>query len=359
MSSTDERARLTEISVVALFGVVAVVLADPGPTTFVAGAALAIALAGLAALRLEGWPQALGILACGALLTVILHGQTSNVGWFGVCALAALAGSSLDPRPAAAVTAAGVAMFAWQWSLLPEDPGWGAWVAGTVFSAVAAGLVRRQIRLVEQLREAQAGLAQRAAAEERNRIAHELHDVIGHALTVSLLHIGSARLALAEDPVETDRALAEAERLAQQSLADVRAVVGMMRDPTGATPLPGVDQLGDLLESFRRAGSQVDWQVEGDLTALSPTKGLTLYRILQEALTNATRHAPGLPARVSVSAGPDGTRLRVDNAAPDERPEGRGPGAGLIGMRERAEAVGGRFSAGPGPDGWRVEAVLP
>jgi signal transduction histidine kinase len=221
-------------------------------------------------------------------------------------------------------------------------------------------LARRQRELVEQLHAAQAGLADRARLEERTRIAREMHDVVGHALTVSLLHVASARLALDEDPEEAKASLAEAERLGRSSLAEVRQAVGMLREEGSGSiaPLPAGDQLGDLLESFRRAGLPVTYEVVGDPSTLTATGGLTLYRILQEALTNVVRHAPGATARVRVEVRSDGTSLSVDNPVDHQvrDPEG---GTGVLGMRERAEAVGGRLTAGPTTHGWRVEAELP
>jgi len=323
----------------------------------VAGLALAAVLVGTILLRTQGGALAAGMIASGAALTVIAHDQSSNAGWFGICALAGWAGLVLPVRLAALVTTVGVLGFVGQWLAMTDEPGWGPWIAGTIFSGVSCVLARRQQELLEQLRQAQAGLAMRAAAEERNRIAHDLHDVIGHALTVSLLHITSARLALAEDPDEAGDALAEAELLARQSLADVRAVVGLMKDPTAAAPLPGVDQIDELVESFRRAGSPVECQVVGDLSGLTATEGLTVYRILQEALTNVARHAPGCAATVLLEVVDGRTRVQVDSAGAPGRPSP--DGAGLAGMRERAEAMGGRVTAGPWGSGWRVEAVLP
>ena len=210
-----------------------------------------------------------------------------------------------------------------------------------------------------QLRAAQDELAERSRAEERNRIAAEVHDVIGHALTVSLLHISSARLAMDEDPQEARRALSEAERLTRESLEEVRATVGLMRTdrPDDRMPLPGADDLPALVESFRRAGSDVELLVDDHLGTLGATRGLAAYRIVQEALTNATRHAPGQPVVVRVGPTEDGTTVTVRNdGPPNPAPT---PGSGLRGMRERAESVGGHLTAGPTDGGWLVEAVLP
>jgi signal transduction histidine kinase len=210
-----------------------------------------------------------------------------------------------------------------------------------------------------ELGAAQDELAERSRAEERTRIAAEVHDVIGHALTVSLLHISGARLALDEDPQEARRSLLEAERLTRDSLEEVRATVGLMRTdvPGDRAPLPGAGDLPALVESFRRAGSDVQLVADGHLGALGATRGLAAYRIVQEALTNATRHAPGQPVVVQVGPTRDGTTVTVHNDGPPV--PAPTPGAGLLGMRERAESLGGHLTAGPTDDGWLVEAVLP
>ena len=131
-------------------------------------------------------------------------------------------------REAMIFLAAVLILFAVEWAGFDRDPGWGAWMAGTTFAVLTGLLIRQQIDLVAQLREAQAGLAERTRAEERNRIGRELHDVIAHTLTVSLLHITSARLAVEHDPDDAARALAEAERLSRESLDEVRLAVGTL-----------------------------------------------------------------------------------------------------------------------------------
>ncbi|HWM74298.1 MAG TPA: sensor histidine kinase [Nocardioides sp.] len=353
----DRIARLVAPAAVALFAIVGVALSEATAPVFAAAAGLLVLVAGVAVGRVSGWPLILALSVAVALLAVICNEQPSNVGWFGMCALSGWAAFVEPVRRAAAVGGLSLVAFVGQWLAITDEPGWVAWIAGTVFTAVSCALARRQQMLLEQLREAQAGLAQRAAAEERNRIAHELHDVIGHALTVSLLHITSARLALAEDPAEAGEALEQAERLSQQSLADVRAVVGLMKDPSAPAPLPGVEEIDTLVESFRGAGTSIEYDVTGDLSQLTATEGLTVYRILQEALTNVARHAPGSPATVYVVVGDGQTRVQVDSVGRPGRPSD--DGAGLTGMRERAEALGGRLTAGPSGNGWRVEAVLP
>jgi hypothetical protein len=153
-------------------------------------------------------------------------------------------------------------------------------------------------------------------------------------------------------------AVAEAERLGRETLAEVRMAVGMLRQPDDSgrtTPLPGVDGLPALVNRFRSAGADVTLTVDGDTGRLPATTGLGVYRILQEALTNAAKHAPGAPTTVRLAVAADAVRLAVDSAAEP----GTGSGLGLLSMRERAESLGGRCQAGPGGQGWLVQATLP
>ena len=234
----------------------------------------------------------------------------------------------------------------------------GPWAAGTTLTVLAALLVRRQLVLVEQLRALQADLAARSRAEERTRIAREFHDVIAHSLTVSLLHVSSARLAVEHDPQDAARALADAERLTRQSLDEVRTTVGLLRqagDEAIAPPAPGIGDLRGLVADLRAAQGDVSLELEGDVDHVPATTATAVYRIVQEALTNASRHAVGAPVWVRVVARPQGVDLSVDSAGAP----GRGEGMGLANMRDRAEGVGGTCVAGPGGRGWLVRASLP
>ena len=225
------------------------------------------------------------LLALAALATagvaVLGHGMSSNIGWFAVCLLAAWCALIGGRRDGLIYLAGALALFAgeWLWVTTTRAGGRG-WPASP--SPWSGLLIRHEIDLVSQLRAAQAGLAERARAEERNRIARELHDVIAHTLTVSLLHVTSARLAVEHDPADAARALAEAERLGQESLAEVRLAVGMLRQPGDSSrtaPLPGMDGLPALVERFQAAGADVSLTVDGDTGRLPATTGLAVYRI--------------------------------------------------------------------------------
>ncbi|HEY3715743.1 MAG TPA: histidine kinase [Jatrophihabitantaceae bacterium] len=291
-------------------------------------------------------------------IAVLCYAISSNVGWFTLAVLTAwcvLAGGRLIGL---VHWAGAMALFGAQWIWADADPGWGAWMAGTTFTLLAALLVRHELELVAKLRAAQAGLAESARTEERNRIARELHDVIAHTLIVSQLHVASARLAVEHDPTDAARSLAEAERLGRESLAEVRRAAGLLRpDEDGGTvaPLPGAADLPALVERFRSAGSDATLTVAGDLGSVPATTGLALYRVVQEALTNAVKHASGWPVTVEVDLDAARAELVVETGAPP----GRGTGLGLSSMRERAGSVGGRCEAGPGGRGWQVRAELP
>lgn len=339
----------------------------PDPN-FVAEAVIAaLAAVGAGVLLVRSWQPLLAYVAVAtAGIAVVGDGRSYNVIWFAVCLLAGWTALIGGRRDGLVYLASVVALFAAEWLWIRPDPGWSAWMAGCVLTVLAAFMIRHQIDLVAKLREAQAGLAAKTRAEERNRVARELHDVIGHTLVVSLLHVQSARLAVEHDPADAARALAEAERLGRECLAEIRTTVGMLREDDGggradrvtdgiSAPLPGVDGLPALVERFRSAGADVTLTVAGDTGGLPATTGLALYRIAQEALTNAAKHAPGSPVavRLTVEAG------RVTLIADSQGEPGTGTGLGVVSMRERAESLGGTCEAGPGGHGWLVRAALP
>ncbi|MEU5118296.1 sensor histidine kinase [Streptomyces asoensis] len=192
---------------------------------------------------------------------------------------------------------------------------------------------------------------------ERNRIARELHDSIGHALTVAVVQAGAARAA--GDAKFTDRALAAIEESGRSALADLERVLGVLREsgrPVSESPtLTGADR---LLESARASGAKVDAEVSGPLETVPGPVSREGYRILQEALTNVLRHAGPVPVRVRVAVAGDLLYLEVRNPSTARIP-GPGRGSGLRGIRERAALLGGRASTGPHEGDWRVRAELP
>lgn len=192
---------------------------------------------------------------------------------------------------------------------------------------------------------------------ERNRIARELHDSIGHALTVAVVQAGAARAA--GDPEFTGRALDAIEETGRAALEDLERVLGVLRE--AERPLNSRPTLADadrLLESARVSGATVDAEVTGPLEAVPGPVSREGYRILQEALTNVLRHAGAVPVRVRVGVSDGLLRLEVRNPLTAGIP-GPGRGSGLRGIRERAALLGGRASTGPDAGDWQVHAELP
>ncbi|MGW7526943.1 sensor histidine kinase [Streptomyces sp. NPDC054783] len=192
---------------------------------------------------------------------------------------------------------------------------------------------------------------------ERTRIARELHDSIGHALTVAVVQAGAARSA--GDPEFTDRALDAIEETGRAALEDLERVLGVLREgdrPVSARPT--LADAGRLLESARASGAKVDAEVTGPVATVPGPVSREGYRILQEALTNVLRHTGAVPVRVRVAVTGDLLALEVRNPLPGPL-SGEGRGSGLRGIRERAALLGGSARTGPDEGEWQVLAELP
>jgi signal transduction histidine kinase len=359
LSMRSNAAHWAPPALLAVFVVVGVAMHGPDPLRVAAG----VVVVGAGWLIRPGsrWAVAVPAVAAGVGVGFICTGLASNVGWFAVPLLAGWLAVIGDLAVLVPFWAAAVLLFTGEWIFAEPDPGWASWIAGTTFGAIGCWLGRRQRDLADRLRTAQAELAEAARAEERTRIAREVHDVVAHSLTVSLLHVSGARLALADgDAVEAEESLAEAERLGRAALGEVRQAVGVLHHgtPGTAAPLPGIDQVERLVATVRGAGLPVAFAVRGSLEGLPATTGLAIYRILQEALTNSLRHAPGSPTTALIAVAGIQVEVTVANEGVDADAT-RGTGVGLQGMRQRAEALGGTFTAGPVAGGWRVHATLP
>jgi signal transduction histidine kinase len=227
---------------------------------------------------------------------------------------------------------------------------------------------RRRLRfeLVEGRRREQEGQARSTLLEERARIARELHDVVAHHMSVIAVRAETAPFRIPGLPEAVKDDMAETSAIAREALTEMRRLLGVLRgadaDPERA-PQPGMERLAGLVAAVQGAGLTVDVRVEGDQRPLPPAVELSAYRILQEALSNALRHAPGAAAAVEVAYEPERLRLRVGNdrpPVPGARPVPGAAGHGIVGMRERVTMLGGTLSAGPtGDGGYLVEAVLP
>lgn len=236
------------------------------------------------------------------------------------------------------------------------------YVTAVVIGWTVGFVVLTQLRLLQQERAAQASRAEQAATGERQRIAREVHDVVAHSLSVTLLHLTAARRALQQDRDldEAVAALTDAERQGRQAMADIRRTVGLLATgPSDTRPEPGIADLGDLVDDFRRAGLPVDYRVRGKPDGVSPAVGLGLYRITQESLANVAKHTPGATAEVDLDIGAGQVSLTVRNDAPQMPAIATEPGSGVEGMRRRADLLGGSLRAGLGPRGWLVHAEVP
>lgn len=248
-------------------------------------------------------------------------------------------------------------------------------LAFAVIFGAAAWLTGRAMRRREQDRRraadearderaAAAAALDAAVADERARIARELHDVVAHGMGVMVVQAAAAEQLLNEDPDSARVPLSAVRQTGQQALAEMRRLLGLLRDGGTAEGLeaqPGLQQLPGLVDRLREAGMAVTFTVTGEPTLVPPGQQLCAYRIVQEALTNSLKHAGGAPAIVELQYRADALAVRVHNSAGTRTPEAsNGAGHGLVGMRERVRLYGGTLQAGSRPDGsFLVDAILP
>ncbi|MEV6487604.1 sensor histidine kinase [Actinoplanes sp. NPDC051633] len=336
----------------------------------VVAALLALAVVAPAALA-RLWPATAAVLSTLAVLSSLLTSYPVTVA--GVVALATLCAVAGRRRPLPAVFALILPMGLYATVPLSSDR-WGGKTFAIVLLAVmtlgtAVGATlqlrdeRRRHRATEQ--SAAASLMEYAARGERARIARELHDVVAHHLTMISLQAEAARLATPGMPPDGARRLTAIGDTARTALTEMRRLLGVLREDGNAEPAlrpqPGLRQLNALLDEVRDAatGSGVRLIVSGPVQPLDPGVELTAYRIVQEGLTNARRHAPGAAVDVELRYSGDDLIVRIYDNGPGPAPDG-GSGHGLTGMLERAAMVGGRVTAGAAPGaGFLVEAVLP
>ena len=218
------------------------------------------------------------------------------------------------------------------------------WIAGRAVRG-------RRLREVELEREKATAAA--AIVGERARIARELHDVVAHSISVIVLQARGGRSALESQPDDSRDAFVNIERTGQEALTEMRRLLGMLRasdEAPALAPQPGLRELEGLVDEVRATGVPVHLTVEGEPRELPPGVDLSAYRIVQEALTNALRHAGPSPVRVIVRYTAQDLELEVDDDGAGSG-DGSGAGYGLIGMRERVSVYGGELHAGRRPDG--------
>jgi signal transduction histidine kinase len=227
-----------------------------------------------------------------------------------------------------------------------------AWVAGYALRERAEQAEAAEVRASQAEREREA-VARVAVAEERARIARELHDIVAHAVSVMVLQVGAVRHKLPDMLAEDRDSLRSVERAGRTALAEMRRLLGAMRrdgDGLELTPQPGLDGLDSLLDEIGRAGLPVELHVDGERFPLPRAIDLSAYRIVQEGLTNALKHARASNADVTLRYAPDELEIEVRDDG-DGGAKSDGPGYGLVGVRERVKIYGGEMSAGAATGG--------
>ena len=330
----------------------------------------------------------------GVLVTPLIPGQTrANGGYYAVLAVClAVAGLRYGPRYLWWMTALTL-LPVWLWT----GPDWvypavnTAWICGLAAVLHLVGYWRRDRRALaaqtqrarEQSQRAREQRERNAVLEERARIAREMHDVVAHHMSMIAVQAETAPYRLPDLPAPAQQEFAALSGAAREALTEMRRLLGVLRSDSSTggvalAPQPGLQDIPALVETARRAGAQVTLDMPDQESPLPPGAGLAAYRIVQESLSNAGRHAPGAAVRVSVGRDSnseshsdgdgdgDAIRVTVEND-PSEAPPAAGTGAGqgqaghgLAGMRERATLLGGTLAAGPTSDGgFAVRTVLP
>jgi signal transduction histidine kinase len=246
-----------------------------------------------------------------------------------------------------------------------DDPGNLTIISFFVVAAWTAGwLLRRRAEHVRRVEAESGDLAKEAVADERARIARELHDIVAHSVSIISLQATAADQYLERDPARAREHLSTVRRVAHDALTEMRRLTGVLRDEQADyEPQPGLGRVAELVDQARAAGLDVSLTEEGERRVVPPGVDLAAFRIVQEALTNARKHAGAVAAQVCVRYSNSGVEVDVANApgpgGNGARPA-RGSGHGLVGMRERVRVYGGTLDTGPQPGGgFRVRARLP
>ncbi|MGH8837238.1 MAG: sensor histidine kinase [Actinomycetes bacterium] len=340
---------------------------EPHPAVnAVAGLCAVIGAIALAWRRVVPGPSVAVAVAGFALHDVLVGPALPVAGWLAVFAIARHARTLPGALRGAALAAGALAAAELVAGLIHDRIGGVALALMlTLIVLLAASLVRLQAdRMAGQRRERDAA-RQQAVTDERLRIARDLHDLVGHSLSTVAIQSGTARVALdSGDPAAARRAVASIEAASRAALAEMRQLLGVLRhEATDPEPLPGLNGIEALADRARATGHSVivDWS--GPLAAVPPASALAAYRVVQEALTNVVRHAPGSAVHVTLTATSTALAVQVEDSGSGQPPvpgDDR-PRYGLVGLTERVAVAGGTVEAGPRSDsaGWRVAARLP
>ena len=336
---------------------------------------LLLAIGPLALVFRRRWP--IGVLVAVEVTSLAYSARTYPEGGTGLTVFVALytVAVAVDRRRLVAIaTAVAVALavamevFLYGATMIEGEP---VYVAIVMLSATWLGeAVRNRRAYVAELRDraeraerTREEEARRRVDEERMRIARELHDVVSHSIGVISVQAGVAAHLLERRPDKAGEALATIRQASDEALGELHTMLGVLRQPDGHVPLapaPGLAQLDALVAQAEGAGLQVKVAVTGEAAKLPPAVDLACYRIVQESLTNVVRHAGAGHATVTITADGDALVVEVTDDGAGSPGSGNGARQGIVGMRERARALGGTLHAGPRPEGgFRVSARLP
>ncbi|HEX8007346.1 MAG TPA: sensor histidine kinase [Trebonia sp.] len=348
-------------------------LGAPHGTQVAPGAVALLAAGGAVLVGRRRFPVAVLAITYVMIFAFVATGQRGSAGWLGAT-VAFCTAIYLGRRAAAVVFLAACYVTALWVPMLAGKPGptvifaesLGAGLAFLLGTAELIRLWRQRTAAIEQRREEE---MLRRASEERLRIARELHDVVAHNISVINVQAGTALHLMDRQPERTRSALVTINQVSKQALVEVRSVLGVLRavdERAPREPSATLARLGDLVQNAAAAGLAVDVEQEGAGPPLPAGVSLAAYRIVQEALTNCARHSGGRRAVVRIFRSERELVIEVDDDGPGgsgTRVSGEGvagPGNGIIGMIERAHALGGTLHAGPRPEGgFRVRARLP
>ncbi|MEA2367159.1 MAG: hypothetical protein QOI32_2671 [Thermoleophilaceae bacterium] len=356
-----------------LFGVAALVeiaVAPPPDTPWPSVLAVLVATAPLA--WRSSAPLMVVLVAAAGLVVASTVGDSEEFPlllWLGVGAGIYSVGEHGSERHMVASTAVAATTYA-VLGALDDDAGSAALACLLTLALVGVGRAVRIMGFESDVLEARIGALQEAQEErareavnaERARIARELHDVIGHSISVMGVQAGAVRRVLPPELREERDTLLSVERTGRDAVTEMRRLLDLLRsaDDSPSAALPTLSQVPQLVAEMRHAGLVIELEVEGEIEDVPPGRALAAYRIVQEGLTNALKHAPGARVRVCLRRAAEQLQVRVLQEPGERSGGGEGPGHGLVGMHERVALYGGRLSAGPAADGgFEVRASLP
>ncbi|MEN3310010.1 MAG: hypothetical protein V7603_6212 [Micromonosporaceae bacterium] len=341
------------------------------------GYALLIA-SGLALAGRRRWPEPVFLVTALASLVYYAVGFSDGPGWIALFIALYTLTAYGDGRRSLRFAGVGITVLATGWLIASADIqpraalGWVFFrIAGSIMAAALGESVRsRAAEALERARQAEQTREEEARSRvdgERLRIAREVHDTVAHAVAIINVHAGVTAYLLDRRPERAREALVTIEQTSAQALHEMRAVLGVLRDSdNGRLPYPGLGQLNELAAMAREAGLDVKLDVTSSATQLPSAVDHTVYRILQESITNVIRHAGPTRVTIALDHGADVLEVRVtDEGGRRAFGDGAGdrpaqPGRGIVGMRERCGLLGGKLTAGPRPGGgFEVRARLP